>query len=56
MLVLNLPTLLAITVFTSGLAGCLLLLSWLQHSFFFFFFVRISITMVHAVDHNRRFG
>ena len=31
MLVLNLPTLLAITVFTSGLAGCLLLLSWLQH-------------------------
>src|SRR5580698_4976591 len=31
MLVLDLPTLLAITVFTSGLAGCLLLLSWLQH-------------------------
>jgi diguanylate cyclase (GGDEF)-like protein len=31
MVVLNLPTLLAITVFTSGLAGCLLLLSWLQH-------------------------
>jgi diguanylate cyclase (GGDEF)-like protein len=29
--VFNLPTLLAITVFTSGLAGCLLLLSWLQH-------------------------
>ena len=27
----NLPTLLAITVFTSGVAGCLLLLSWLQH-------------------------
>ena len=26
----NLPTLLAITVFTSGVAGCLLLLSWLQ--------------------------
>jgi diguanylate cyclase (GGDEF)-like protein len=25
------PTLLAITVFTPGLAGCLLLLSWLQH-------------------------
>jgi diguanylate cyclase (GGDEF)-like protein len=31
MLVSNLPTLLAITVFTSGLVGCLLLLSWLQH-------------------------
>jgi len=31
MLVSNLPTLLAITAFTSGLAGCLLLLSWLQH-------------------------
>ena len=31
MVVFNLPTLLAITVFTSGLAGCLLLLSWLQH-------------------------
>jgi diguanylate cyclase (GGDEF)-like protein len=30
-MVFNLPTLLAITVFTSGLAGCLLLLSWLQH-------------------------
>ena len=29
MLVSNLPTLLAITVFTSGLVGCLLLLSWL---------------------------
>jgi diguanylate cyclase (GGDEF)-like protein len=29
--VFNLPTLMAITVFTSGLAGCLLLLSWLQH-------------------------
>jgi diguanylate cyclase (GGDEF)-like protein len=28
---LNLATLLAITVFTAGLAGCLLLLSWLQH-------------------------
>jgi diguanylate cyclase (GGDEF)-like protein len=28
---LNLPTLLAITVFTPALAGCLLLLSWLQH-------------------------
>ncbi len=28
---LNLPTLLAVTVFTSGLAGCLLLLWWLQH-------------------------
>ena len=27
----NLPTLLAITAFTSGLGGCLLLLSWLQH-------------------------
>jgi diguanylate cyclase (GGDEF)-like protein len=27
----DLPTLLAITVFTSALAGCLLLLSWLQH-------------------------
>src|SRR6476660_4807291 len=31
MLVSNLPTLLAITVFTSGLVGCLLLLSWFQH-------------------------
>jgi diguanylate cyclase (GGDEF)-like protein len=31
MVVFNLPTLLAITAFTSGLAGCLLLLSWLQH-------------------------
>ena len=31
MVVFDLPTLLAITVFTSGLAGCLLLLSWLQH-------------------------
>jgi hypothetical protein len=31
MVVLNLPTLLAIAVFTPGLAGCLLLLSWLQH-------------------------
>jgi diguanylate cyclase (GGDEF)-like protein len=31
MLVSNLSTLLAITVFTSGLVGCLLLLSWLQH-------------------------
>ena len=30
-IVFDLPTLLAITVFTSGLAGCLLLLSWLQH-------------------------
>jgi diguanylate cyclase (GGDEF)-like protein len=30
-MVFNLPTLLAITAFTSGLAGCLLLLSWLQH-------------------------
>ena len=30
-IVFNLPTLLAITVFTSVLAGCLLLLSWLQH-------------------------
>jgi diguanylate cyclase (GGDEF)-like protein len=29
--VFDLPTLLAITVFTSGLAGCLLLFSWLQH-------------------------
>jgi diguanylate cyclase (GGDEF)-like protein len=29
--VFNLPTLLAITAFTSGLGGCLLLLSWLQH-------------------------
>jgi hypothetical protein len=28
---LNLPTLLAITVFTPALAGYLLLLSWLQH-------------------------
>lgn len=28
---LDLPTLLAITVFTSAVAGCLLLLSWLQH-------------------------
>ena len=27
----DLPTLLAITVFTSALAGCLLLFSWLQH-------------------------
>jgi hypothetical protein len=27
----RMPTLLAITVFTSGVAGCLLLLSWLQH-------------------------
>src|SRR5271166_3275008 len=27
----DLPTLLAITVFTPALAGCLLLLSWLQH-------------------------
>ena len=27
----NQPTLMAITVFASGLAGCLLLLSWLQH-------------------------
>jgi diguanylate cyclase (GGDEF)-like protein len=31
MVVFTLPTLLAITVFTSGLAGGLLLLSWLQH-------------------------
>ena len=31
MVMFDLPTLLAITVFTSGLAGCLLLLSWLQH-------------------------
>ena len=31
MLASNLPTLLAITVFTSGLVGCLLLLSWFQH-------------------------
>jgi diguanylate cyclase (GGDEF)-like protein len=31
MVVFNPPTLLAITAFTSGLAGCLLLLSWLQH-------------------------
>ena len=31
MTMFDLPTLLAITVFTSGLAGCLLLLSWLQH-------------------------
>ena len=31
MLVSNLPTLLAITVFASSLVGCLLLLSWLQH-------------------------
>ena len=31
MVVFDLPTLLAITVFTSGVAGCLLLLSWLQH-------------------------
>ena len=31
MIVFNLPTLLAIAVFTPGLAGCLLLLSWLQH-------------------------
>src|ERR1700688_973819 len=30
-MVFNLPTLLAITAFTSSLAGCLLLLSWLQH-------------------------
>src|ERR1700733_3743698 len=30
-MVFNLPTLLAITAFTSGLGGCLLLLSWLQH-------------------------
>ena len=29
--VFNLPTTLAITVFTPTLAGCLLLLSWLQH-------------------------
>src|ERR1700722_5171093 len=29
--IFDLPTLLAITVFTSGVAGCLLLLSWLQH-------------------------
>jgi diguanylate cyclase (GGDEF)-like protein len=27
----DLPTLLAVTVFTSAVAGCLLLLSWLQH-------------------------
>ena len=27
----NLTTLLAITVFTPAIAGCLLLLSWLQH-------------------------
>src|SRR3984893_19184551 len=31
MVVFNLPTWLAITVFTSALVGCLLLLSWLQH-------------------------
>jgi hypothetical protein len=31
MVVFNLPTLLAIAVFTPDLAGCLLLLSWLQH-------------------------
>jgi diguanylate cyclase (GGDEF)-like protein len=31
LIVSNLPTLLAITAFTSGLAGCLLLFSWLQH-------------------------
>ena len=31
MLLSNLPTLLAVTVFISGLAGCLLMLSWLQH-------------------------
>jgi hypothetical protein len=31
MIVFDLPTLLAVTVFISGLAGCLLLLSWLQH-------------------------
>ena len=31
MIVFDLPTLLAITVFTSGLAGCLLLLSWHYH-------------------------
>ena len=30
-IVFDLPTLLAITVFTSGVAGCLLLFSWLQH-------------------------
>jgi diguanylate cyclase (GGDEF)-like protein len=30
-MVFDFPTLLAITVFTSGVAGCLLLLSWLQH-------------------------
>jgi diguanylate cyclase (GGDEF)-like protein len=31
MVVFNLPTLLATTVFTSALVGCLLLLSWFQH-------------------------
>src|SRR5262249_32080538 len=31
LVVFNLPTTLAITVFTPTLAGCLLLLSWLQH-------------------------
>ena len=30
-MVFDFPTLVAITVFTSGLVGCLLLLSWLQH-------------------------
>jgi hypothetical protein len=30
-MVFDFPTLVAIIVFTSGLAGCLLLFSWLQH-------------------------
>jgi hypothetical protein len=30
-MVFDFPTLVAITVFTSALVGCLLLLSWLQH-------------------------
>ena len=59
MVVFDLPTLLAITVFTSGLAGCLLLLSWLQHRRIFalalwgsaFIIAAIATTLIYRTRH-----
>ena len=55
-MVFDLPTLVAITVFTSALVGCLLLLSWLQHRRIFalalwgsaFFIAAIATALITA--------
>jgi diguanylate cyclase (GGDEF)-like protein len=49
MVVFNLPTLLVVTVFISGLAGCLLLLSWLQHRKIFAFALWGSAFVIAAI-------